>query len=35
VIAAGGWAWPRGNFTIEVGWSSRDLRLQVTAAADG
>jgi beta-glucosidase len=24
---AGGWAWPRGRFTIEVGRSSRDLRL--------
>jgi beta-glucosidase len=27
--AAGGWAWPRGTFTIEVGRSSRDLRLGV------
>jgi beta-glucosidase len=25
--AAGGWAWPEGTFTIEVGRSSRDLRL--------
>jgi beta-glucosidase len=33
--AAGGWAWPRGTFTIEVGRSSRDLRLRATAAADG
>jgi len=24
---AGGWAWPRGRFTVEVGRSSRDLRL--------
>jgi beta-glucosidase len=24
---AGGWTWPRGTFTIEVGRSSRDLRL--------
>jgi beta-glucosidase len=34
--AAGGWAWPRGTFAIEVGRSSRDLRLRVTAvrAAD-
>jgi len=28
--AAGGWAWPRGTFMIEVGRSSRDLRLGVT-----
>jgi beta-glucosidase len=27
--AAGGWAWPRGTFTIEMGRSSRDLRLGV------
>ncbi len=27
--AAGGWAWPRGTFTIELGRSSRDLRLGV------
>ncbi|HUL25625.1 MAG TPA: glycoside hydrolase family 3 C-terminal domain-containing protein [Streptosporangiaceae bacterium] len=27
--AAGDWAWPRGTFTIEVGRSSRDLRLAV------
>jgi beta-glucosidase len=27
--AAGGWAWPEGTFTIEVGRSSRDLRLGV------
>jgi beta-glucosidase len=33
--AAGGWAWPRGTFTIEVGRSSRDLRLRATAAAGG
>ena len=25
--AAGGWAWPPGTFTVEVGRSSRDLRL--------
>jgi beta-glucosidase len=24
---AGGWAWPRGQFTVAVGRSSRDLRL--------
>ena len=28
--AAGGWAWPRGTFMIDVGRSSRDLRLGVT-----
>jgi beta-glucosidase len=33
--AAGGWAWPRGTFTIEVGRSSRDLRLRATAAVGG
>jgi beta-glucosidase len=27
--AAGGWAWPPGTFTIGVGRSSRDLRLEV------
>jgi beta-glucosidase len=27
--AAGGWAWPEGTFTIEVGRSSRDVRLGV------
>jgi beta-glucosidase len=27
--ATGGWAWPRGTFTIEMGRSSRDLRLGV------
>ena len=27
--AAGGWAWPEGTFAIEVGRSSRDLRLGV------
>jgi beta-glucosidase len=27
---AGGWIWPRGDFTIEVGRSSRDLRLSAT-----
>jgi beta-glucosidase len=33
--AAGGWAWPRGTFAIEVGRSSRDLRLRVTAGQGG
>ena len=37
--AAGGWAWPPGTFTVEVGRSSRDLRLGVpadaSAAGDG
>jgi len=28
--AASGWAWPRGTFVIDVGRSSRDLRLGVT-----
>jgi len=32
---AGGWAWPRGAFTIEVGRSSRDLRLQATVGPGG
>jgi beta-glucosidase len=27
--AAGGWAWPPGTFTVEVGRSSRDLRLEM------
>jgi beta-glucosidase len=27
--ATGGWAWPPGSFTVEVGRSSRDLRLGV------
>ncbi len=27
--AAGGWAWPRGQYRIDVGRSSRDLRLSV------
>ena len=27
--ATGGWAWPPGTFTVEVGRSSRDLRLGV------
>ena len=27
--AAGGWAWPPGTFTVEIGRSSRDLRLGV------
>ena len=31
--AAGGWAWPPGTFTIEVGRSSRDLRLAVPVTA--
>jgi beta-glucosidase len=30
--AAGGWAWPPGPFTVEVGRSSRDLRLEVPLA---
>jgi beta-glucosidase len=30
--AADGWAWPHGTFTIEVGRSSRDLRLAATVA---
>ena len=29
---AGGWAWPRGMFTLEVGRSSRDLRLSAQVA---
>jgi beta-glucosidase len=27
---AGQWAWPPGEFTVQVGRSSRDLRLSVT-----
>jgi beta-glucosidase len=30
--AAGGWAWPPGTFTVEIGRSSRDLRLGVPVA---
>ena len=33
--AAGGWAWPPGPFTVEVGRSSRDLRLEVPLAGCG
>ena len=33
--AAGGWAWPRGAFTIEIGRSSRDLRLRATVDPGG
>jgi len=33
--AAGGWAWPAGTFTIEVGRSSRDLRLAVAFGLGG
>ncbi|HYB85844.1 MAG TPA: glycoside hydrolase family 3 C-terminal domain-containing protein, partial [Streptosporangiaceae bacterium] len=33
--AADGWAWPRGRFTIEVGRSSRDLRLSAAASLGG
>ena len=33
--AAGGWAWPAGPFTVEVGRSSRDLRLEVPLAGRG
>ena len=33
--AAGGWAWPRGTFTIEVGRSSRDLRLGIDVGLGG
>ena len=32
---AGGWAWPRRTFAIEVGRSSRDLRLGVTVGPGG
>ena len=32
---AGGWAWPRGTFTIEVGRSSRDLRLAAAVVLGG
>ena len=28
--AAGQWAWPQGEFTVQVGRSSRDLRLSLT-----
>jgi beta-glucosidase len=28
--AAGGWAWPPGEFTVQAGRSSRDLRLSAT-----
>ena len=28
--AAGQWAWPPGEFTVQVGRSSRDLRLSAT-----
>jgi beta-glucosidase len=31
--SAGGWTWPSGAFTIEVGRSSRDLRLSATVSA--
>jgi beta-glucosidase len=31
---AGGWTWPRGAFTIDVGRSSRDLRLSAGALLD-
>jgi beta-glucosidase len=30
---AGGWTWPPGVFTIEVGRSSRDLRLAATVVS--
>jgi beta-glucosidase len=33
--AAGGWSWPGGTFTIEVGRSSRDLRLEVAVRPGG
>jgi beta-glucosidase len=33
--AADGWAWPQGTFTIDVGRSSRDLRLRVAASLGG
>jgi beta-glucosidase len=33
--AAGDWAWPPGTFTIEVGRSSRDLRLGVAVGLGG
>jgi beta-glucosidase len=33
--AAGGWAWPPGTFTIEVGRSSRDLRLGIDVGLGG
>jgi hypothetical protein len=28
--AAGQWSWPPGDFTVQAGRSSRDLRLSVT-----
>jgi beta-glucosidase len=33
--AAGGWAWPPGTFTVEIGRSSRDLRLRATVDPGG
>jgi beta-glucosidase len=32
---AGGWTWPQGTFTIEVGRSSRDLRLEAAVVLSG